>query len=214
MLYVRFLAMVFGTICLLCPTSAHARKVFLNGVDMDKVDLPRVSLRNCDVVIDAKGNVHITASGYKIRVEGSGGGSSGTVTPRRVPTSVPAVGSASENYYLVSFFNKKEATQYDIEVFINKNMIRRIRARSDQVATDITRFIKRGKVNEIIFVARKNYGSKGRISQSPLDYFRVVIGAGFESKGQIVLKRSLVEMRRTAAESNTTYTRKYVRVFR
>ena len=79
----------------------------------------------------------------------------------------------------------------------------------DQVAIEITRHIKRGKKNEVIFVSRKNYGSRGRASASAMDYFRVVIGAGFESRGQIVLKHSLLESRRTAAQTRAVFTEKH-----
>jgi hypothetical protein len=185
-------------------TPAQARKVFLNGVDLKAVDLPAISLKGCDVHIDAKGNIHITAKGYKIQVSGA--------TPARRRTSsskYKTMGNARSRYYLVSFFNKKSATQYDIEVFINGKMVRRIRARNDQVAIEITRHIKRGKKNEVIFVSRKNYGSRGRASASAMDYFRVVIGAGFESRGQIVLKHSLLETRRTAAQTRAVITEKH-----
>lgn len=189
---------------------AQARKVFLNGVDLSAVDLPAITLRGCVVHIDAKGTIHITAKGYKIQISGT--------TPARRSSNTSSVlktmGTARSRYYLVSFFNKKGATQYDIEVFINGKMIRRIRARNDQVAIDITRHIKRGKKNEIIFVSRKNYGSRGRISASAMDYFRVVIGAGFESRGQIVLKHSLLETRRTAAQTKAVHTEKHLVILR
>jgi len=190
-------------------TPAQARRVFLNGVDLNGVDLPAVSLKGCDVHIDAKGDIHITAKGYKIQVSGS--------TPARSPgasTNYKTLGSRRSRYYLVSFFNKKAATQYDIEVFINGKMIRRIRARNDQVAIEITQHIRRGRKNEVIFVSRKNYGSRGRISASVMDYFRVVIGAGFESSGQIVLKHSLLETRRTAAQTRSAITEKHFVILR
>jgi hypothetical protein len=114
----------------------------------------------------------------------------------------------------VSFFNKKGATQYDIEIFINGKMIRRIRARNEQVAIDITRYVRRGQKHEIIFVSRKNYGGRGRVSASIMDYFRVVIGSGFESHGQIVLRHSLLETRRTAAQTRSVITEKHRVVLR
>ena len=201
---------------LLWASPAEARKVFLNGVNLNAVDLPAVTLKGCTVSIDAKGNIHITAKGYKIQVSG-GSGSTTTTPARRTParrSAMKTVGSATEKYYLVSFFNKQGATQYDIELFINGKMIRRIRSRSGQIAVDVTRFIKRGKPNEVIFVSRKNYGTKGRISASALDYFRVVLGSGFENRGQIVLKSSVVETKRTAAETRQTYTERHKYIFR
>lgn len=211
--------LLVATFCLLATTdSAEARKVYLNGVDLDSVELPAVLLKQCDVQVDAKGNIYITARGYKIQVDQpAGGGSTGPARPepaRPGTETVPTVGAANEKYFLVSFFNKKGATQYDIEVFVNSQMIRRVRSYADQVSEDITRYIKRGQKNEVIFVARKNLGTEGRVSQSEMDFFRVVIGSGFESKGEIVLRRSIVEMKRTAAESQPLLTEKAVMIFR
>lgn len=213
-------ALLAGLLVLSPPASA--RQVFLNGVNLSSVDLPEITLKGCDVHVDAKGNIHITARGYKIQLDdkgnpgarpdpnvgagtGSGSGSDGNVK---------TIGDPDSHYYLVSFFNTKGATQYDIEVFINGQMIRRIRAHADQVAMDITRFVKRGQKNEIIFVSRKSLGVGGRKSTSEMDYFRVVLGSGFESKGQIVLKQSLLETRRTAAEIQPTHTEKHTVVLR
>lgn len=213
--------MFFGAFALIVALmswapAASAREVFLNGVNLSSVDLPEITLKGCDVHIDPKGNIHITARGYKIQVDDKGNPGTRPEPDRPAVTdpNVKTVGDSSSKYYLVSFFNKKGATQYDIEVFINGQMIRRIRARADQVAMDITRFVKRGQRNEVIFVARKNLGAAGRASESEMDYFRVVLGSGFESKGQIVLKQSLMETRRTAAESQSTHTEKHVVVLR
>jgi hypothetical protein len=206
---VNTLKYLFGTLvlCSLFAFSnpAQARRVFLNGVNLNSLDLPAITLKGCDVHVDSKGNIHITAKGYKIQVAGKDPARRSATTS----SSFKTMGSARGRYYLVSFFNKKSATQYDIEVFINGKMIRRIRARNDQVAIEITRHIKRGKKNEIIFVSRKSYGSRGRTSASAMDYFRVVIGSGFESRGQIVLKHSLLETRRTAAQTKAVYTEKH-----
>jgi len=219
-------SLMIATLCLLAAAEqAEARKVYLNGVDLDSVELPAVLLKQCDVQVDAKGNIFITARGYKIQVDQpGGGGSSGPARPEPArpdpgttgggAASPPTVGAANEKYFLVSFFNKKGATQYDIEVFVNSQMIRRVRSYADQVSEDITQYIKRGQKNEVIFVARKNLGTEGRISQSEMDFFRVVIGSGFESKGEIVLRRSIVEMKRTAAESQVTFTEKAAMIFR
>jgi hypothetical protein len=211
--------LLVATFFLLAATQqAEARKVYLNGVDLDSVELPAVLLKQCDVQVDAKGNIFITARGYKIQVDQpGGGGSAGPARPepaRPGTEAIPTVGAANEKYFLVSFFNKKGATQYDIEVFVNSQMIRRVRSYADQVSEDITKFIKRGQKNEVIFVARKNLGTEGRVSQSEMDFFRVVIGSGFESKGEIVLRRSIVEMKRTAAENQPLVTEKAVIIFR
>ena len=174
------------------PTSAWARKVFLNGVDLDGVYLVNVTFKNCIVRVDAKGNIHITAPGYEIKPVDE----PAPANARRPPVASPGVAT---DYYLVSFTNRPGATQYDVEVFINGKFVRRIRSSDRQVVMRVTHLLKPGK-NEILFVSRKNYGGGRRISTSPVDYLRVVIGRGFMSKGRLVIKTADAEVRRTAAE--------------
>lgn len=51
------------------PAQAGPRKVFLNGVDLDGVELPAAEFKRCTVKIDDKGNVHITAPGVTLKPE-------------------------------------------------------------------------------------------------------------------------------------------------
>ncbi len=185
-------------------SQAQARKVYLNGVDLDGVYLVNITFKGCTVRVDAKGNIHITAPGYVIKPVGE----PAPVKPR--PSEQPGVAT---DYYLVSFTNRPGATQYDVEVFINGKFVRRIRSSDKQVVVKVTHLLKKGK-NEILFVSRKNYGGKRRVSTSPVDYLRVVIGRGFMSKGRLVIKTAEAETRRTAAEDKPVIYDKQVIVVR
>ncbi len=194
--------LLFGVALTLSP-AAQAKKIYINGVDLDGVYLVNMTFKGCIVKLDAKGNVHITAPGYEIKP---------TNKPAPIKTQPTAAGDARD-YYIVSFTNRPGATQYDVEVFLNGKFVRRIRHQEKQVVMNVTRYLKRGK-NEVLFVARKNYGGKARASRSPLDYVRVVLGRGFLSKGRLVIKSVAAESKRTAAEDRPVIYDKKVLVVR
>jgi len=192
-----------AAVAFLAAGSARAKKVYLNGVDLDAVYLVNMNFKGCIVRLDAKGNVHITAPNYEIKPTG---------TPARAASRQTRVGVATD-YYIVSFTNRPGATQYDVEIFINGKFVRRIRSSDKQVWMKVSHLLRRGR-NEILFVSRKNYGGKGRISTSPVDYIRVVLGRGFLTHGRLVIKTADAETKRTAAETKSVIYQKQVIVAR
>ena len=195
--------LLFVGLALTLSPTAEAKKIYLNGVDLDGVYLVNMTFKGCIVKLDAKGNVHITAPGYEIKP---------TNQAAPIKAQPKALGLAKD-FYIVSFTNRKGATQYDVEVFLNGKFVRRIRHTEKQVVMNVTRYLKRGR-NEVLFVARKNYGGKARASRSPLDYVRVVVGRGFLSKGRLVIKSVDAETKRTAAEDRPVIYDKKVIVVR
>lgn len=183
----------------LCASHARAaKKVFINGINLNTVQLVNQVFKRCTVRVDSKGNIHIHAPGVSLK----------TGRTKTLPRPRKYIGIATD-YYIVSYTNRRGATQYDMEVFINGKFVRRIRSSAKQVVMRVSHLLKRGK-NEVLFVARKNYGGKGRISTSHVDFVRVILGRGFMSKGRLVIKTSEAEMKRTAAESKSVIYGKYV----
>lgn len=180
--------------------AAKRKKIFINGVNLSGVYLVNQTFKYCTVRIDSKGNVHITAPGVSLKTAGRV--KTPTPRPRRY------IGVATD-YYIVSYTNRPGATQYDMEVFINGKFVRRIRSSAKQVVMKVSHLLKRGK-NEVLFVARKNYGGKARISDSPVDFVRVILGRGFMSRGRLVIKTSEAEMKRSAAEIKPVIYGKYI----
>jgi hypothetical protein len=188
---------------LLCAPHAQAKKVFINGLDMSNVYLVNQLFKNCTVRVDSKGNFHIKVPGIELKASGKV-----NRNPTRKARKPDNTARNARDYYIVSFTNRPGATQYNIEVYINGKFVRRIRSKARQVTMKVTKYLKKGK-NEVMFVCRKKYGEKGRISRSAQDYLRVVLGRGVESKNRLVLKTSEAEVKRTAAESKTPITEKH-----
>jgi hypothetical protein len=161
---------------------------FLNGVNIDGVR--GQSFEKCKSVrIDDKGNVHLDCPGY--HVEDPGGSS----IP--VATSGFASSGLSKHYFLVTEQKDGGTAQYDVDVYVNSKWLRRVRSGEEQIVVDITRYLQPGP-NKLLFAGTKQGGRK---SGPPSSFVRIVVGEGESSGAQVLIDNPLVELRRTAAES-------------
>ena len=115
----------------------------------------------------------------------------------------------SLSYFLVAQTNKPGHVQYDVDVYINRTWIRKIRSRDSQVVFKVNRYLKVGK-NVVNFAATKNFGNTARLSNSPSDFIRILIGTGTKGGGTVNITEGLVDFRVSAdksASDNTTPTR-------
>lgn len=169
----------------LAPSVALAG-VFLNGVNIDGVTDQK--FEDCTVVIDAKGNVLITAKGYQVQ------------TLKEDEAEAPEkAGPVSRRYFLVSEASHPGMTQYDVDVFINAVWIKRISHEDSQTVLEITRHLKKGK-NVVNLTATKNLGDARR-STSPQHYLKVIIGEGNMGGNNVMIDNAVIEYTRTAAET-------------
>ena len=181
---------------LLAPEVASARDVYFNGVKLE----PHVVVRNqtfgnCEVRFDLEGNIYITAKGYKVSLSPSGNEPAGATTAP--PTDAPA--RVTKRYWLVAPQGRRGVVQYDIDVFLNGTLVKRIRSTDDKAILEVTRYVRPG-ANAVRVIATKNLGNK-RLSSSPQDVMEVVLGEGIVGGGTVTIDRALVSYRRTAAET-------------
>lgn len=202
---------LFGALLAL-PAMAHAAKVYLNGVDLDGVTSQ--TFNNCNVTIDARGDVFISAKGYQIQTIGADtplAAPSATAAPVTQPATTAAApaptsaiaptGPVTMRYWLVTEKAARGMTQYDIDIYINNKFIRRLTSKEEQVVMDVTEFMRTGN-NAVYVVAKKNTGSDGRLSTSPQHYFKVIIGESSTKEGkEVYIDKEVLSYTRNAAES-------------
>ena len=190
-------AFVLASVLLwLVATPALARDVYLNGVKLDSsVVITSQTFPACEVQIDAKGDVFITAKGFKIEARPAAGGGSAPATPA---TPAPAA-ELTKRYWLVSKQPRKGQAQYDVDVFVNGKLVKRVRAQDDPVILDVTKSVRPG-MNDVKLVAVKNMGDK-RLSSSPTDTLEVILGEGSVGGGTVSITRTVVTYVRTAQET-------------
>jgi hypothetical protein len=175
--------------------SAHAqRKVYLNGIDLADVEVTNQSFQSCAVKFDANGAVHITAKGFDIAKQPTAGGEAKPVE-RKVVTPL------TKRYFLVSKQNRLGATQYDVDVIINRRHVATIRSRRDPAIVEITRYLV-GGANRVHLIANKNLGKTGkRRSYSPEDAMEILMGEGSVADGTVTLRSTPIHYRRDASET-------------
>jgi len=185
-----FAASILALAILSGSGQALARSVFLNGANIDSVR--NQTLKKVDLFIDSEGNVHIEAPEYKVMEEGS--------SPAQ-----PAVQPSGQNpylnnrYFMVVESNRQGAVQYDLEVVINGQLVRKIKSDEPQLILEISLFLKPG-ANQVKIVATKNL-SGPRVSSSDKDQMRIVIGQGQAVGQQVTINSSLVVFTCSAADT-------------
>ena len=170
---------------------AEARNVFLNGVRLDaNVAMKPQTFTGCDVRIDDKGDVYITARGYKV------------VAPE-TKAAAPVVNGAplagDRRYWLISKFNDRGAAGFDVDVFINDTFVKKVRATDDPLVLDISRHIQQGD-NKVTMVATKNTVD-AKTSRSPTDTLEVILGEGVAGGGTVTIDKVHAAFKRNASET-------------
>jgi hypothetical protein len=177
---------LFICACVCVASLAHAKGVFLNGVNIEGVTDQK--FENVTVVIDAEGNVLITAKGYDVKPADSG--------PK--PAASAKAGPVTKKYLLYAESNAPGLVQYDIDIFVNSVWVKRISDDERQANFDITPHMRKGK-NIIHFTATKNVG-QGRRSTSPQNTLRVIVGEGNIGGDTVMIDNTIVDYVRNAGE--------------
>lgn len=192
------------------PTSAS---VYLNGVNIDGVAGQRFD--NCTVIIDDRGNVRIEAKGYAVKVDGAdasgaqsrssppagpGAGQGGGMAPPGYgvgATSAPP-GRLTRRYFLVADQSVEGGTQYEIDVFVNAQWIRKIQGTDGALPIEVTKYFRPGQ-NRVFLAAKKAIVGDRRYYSRDV-WMKVVIGEGNVGGDHVMIDAPLVVMTRTAAD--------------
>jgi hypothetical protein len=206
---------------LMAPATASAASVYLNGVRIDGVTNQK--FEKATVRIDEKGDVHINAPGYAVRVESvpapvapvappparaapAPAAPAATPPAPAVPpaaaaptTPPPAPPTLTRRYWLVTEQSVPGMAEYDIDLYINSKWIRKLRNNEEQIITEITRYLQPGK-NTVLFSAHKVVMGSQK-SYSPQHYFKVIIGEGNVGGDNVMIDNPLIRFQRTAADT-------------
>ncbi|NMO16838.1 hypothetical protein HPC49_41635 [Pyxidicoccus fallax] len=121
-----------------------------------------------------------------------------SATAPAVATAPAAPARITQRYWLVTEQTVPGMTEYDIDVFVNSQWLRKLRSNEEQVVVDITRHLQPG-ANSITLIAKKGVGT--RRSNSPGHVFRVIIGEGNEGGGNVMIDNPLIRFHKTAADT-------------
>ncbi len=193
-LFCAFAKLASPLLSLFLASAAVAGPVtYVNNVPAD--GLPAgTKLEHCGTLnVDDKGNIHISCPDYDLRP-------AEPVAPEvRPAAAVVSTGMLTKHYWLVTQQATRGATQYDINLFINKKWIRKLKSDEDQVVLEVTKHLAPGE-NKIILEAKKHIEGT-RTSSSAAQTFSVIVGEGQASADNVVVDNPFFEMKRTAAET-------------
>jgi hypothetical protein len=217
-------AAIFVLVGLMAPAVALAASVYLNGVRIDGVTNQK--FEKATVRIDEKGDVHINAPGYAVRVETAPApvapvapppapataapataapatavppAAAAPTTPPPAPVAPDAPPTLTRRYWLVTEQSVPGMAEYDIDLYINSKWIRKLRNNEEQIITEITRHLQPGK-NIVLFSAQKVVMGTPK-SYSPQHYFKVIIGEGNVGGANVMIDNPIIRFQRTAADT-------------
>jgi hypothetical protein len=176
---------------MLLAGSAWARDVYLNGVKLEStVVITNQTFQGCDVEFDAKGDVHITAKGYKISLQ------------KDQPQAAVKPAAAGHKFYVSTVQSGRSGyAQYAAVIMLNNQIVAKIHAGDVFSPLDVTDLVHQGN-NNIQFIAEKTIGER-RLSMSPDDTFQITMGEGMRSGETVQFSHVVLDMKRDASETQT-----------
>jgi hypothetical protein len=179
---------------------AHARSVYLNGIDISSVRNKK--FLKAEVTIDEDGNVRIHAPQYDVKVVGAE-----AKAEKRLPNDRGGPNSSLlKRYYLVTQPSLGGRAQYEFSITVNGEERKVIRAGQSQVIVEISAWLHKGE-NEVVIKATKDL-SDGWKSSSPSDKASVIVGIGHEENK--IVKIDYIKGRMSADASQTKTITKHV----
>jgi hypothetical protein len=175
--------------------SVHAKKVYLNGVDVSS--LKNQTFKNATVTIDQNGDIHIEASGYKVEVLNN---SQVEKTENRSESRGGPNPALSKHYFLVTQPSQDGRAGYDFKVNVNGVDYKTIKAKDPQVIMEISAWLNKGE-NEINIKGTKDLSS-GRKSSQATDEAKVIVGIGHEDGTKVVIDYVKVTVRADASQTS------------
>lgn len=169
-------------ILLIAPT-VFAGKIFLNGMDITGVK--NKSFKQVkEVKIDDKGDIHLTAPQYEVKVMETGDSNSSSSS-----TAATSDTSVVSGQYFIATDGPGMKVQYQLTIAINGIERLVIPPKSSSTIEEISKWLVKGK-NKVTVTATKKLDN-GRISTSAEDILKLMIGRGHEEKKVVKLDKLL-----------------------
>ena len=159
---------------LLWKTIGLSATLYVNGVRAD--GLRDFLLEDVDVRIDADGDIHITAPGYKVEA-----------VPEASEGPLPESELPSELYWLVTM--DEGSRGYVADVLVNGSLVRKIRSGEEQLILDVGPYLRSGE-NKLMLLPSEGAG------QGTL---RVYLGTGTNEAGTVVMDDLSVDLALTSS---------------
>jgi len=161
------------TLALALFTAPARAEVFINGQKVRGVT--GLTLKGCTVTFNLKGDVHITAPGYKVAAAAAMGEQVNTVAQPTGP-----IAAVKNRYFLVTRTNTPGAVPLDFEIHVGGKLVKTVSSEDNGLVVELTLFLAPGKnAVEIRSLA------KTTVAGAPGDSFGMIIGRGAPNAGSL-----------------------------
>lgn len=158
-------------------STALASDIYINGERVRGIT--NLTLDNCQVTFNARGDVYITAPGFKV-----------LPTPAKgalVSEELAAPTLLKNRYFLFTQTSESGKVPYAFEVWVNGKLAKKFTSSQEQVAEEITLLLKKGK-NEIEVKALYQAGAGGTAA----DTYSILVGRGRPNEGSLEINEVLL----------------------
>jgi hypothetical protein len=177
--------------------AAMAKKVFLNGVDI--TGLKNQTFKNATVHIDEKGDIHLSAPGYKVQLVDSDPGSSPADEADPDGGANPLL---RMRLFLATNPSPGGRAQYDLSVSVNGVQRKVIKSGSSPVIMEVSSWFNKG-ANTVQVTATKNVAG-GRKSVASSDELQLLIGVGDDKGSKVQMKQDDIKINFKCNASQTS----------
>lgn len=200
----------------LAPAVGVASQLLMNGVPIGKVELrvqglEDVTFEKCTTVrVEKNGDVKIDCPGYDLHQAGgtgtdaqasSGGQAAQPAQPEKPPPPAAELGKISKRYWVVASQTQPGATQYDIDLYVNKKWVHRFKNGDGTAVVEITKNLAAGD-NSVIFAATKS--AEPRKSTSADAAYKFIVGPGDIAGSNLRLDKMDIQYQKTAADTDNS----------
>jgi hypothetical protein len=183
------LPIVFSVVLLFNSGASRAADIYINS---EKVrGLTNLTLENCTITFNAKGDIYISAPEFKVLQAAAKGKLAETTSPPK-----DSAVYLKNRYFLFTQSTSPGDVPFRFEVLVNGKSVKEIFAVEEQLTQELTLFLKRGK-NEIRI--KSFYEAERRGSEA--DSFSILIGRGAPNHGSLEINKLLLNYSRKGSDS-------------
>jgi hypothetical protein len=173
------------TFAMLVPTPASA-DIYINNQQVRGIT--SLTLENCTVTFNNRGDIYITAPEYKVHPTAALGD--------QVDKPMPTATNMQKRYFLFTRTTAPGTVPVDFEVLVNGKSVRRFGSDQSQLALELTLYLKPGP-NTVAIKTHATSKVPGSSGQS----FEIIIGEGGPKAGSLEITEVLFTYKRTASDA-------------
>jgi len=185
-MYGWFVGLVTTLMLLAAGMPVRAADIYINGQQVRGIT--NLSLDNCAVTFNARGDIYITAPDFKVLPTAAKGQESTTVGK--------TVSLLANRYFMFTQTNAPGKVPYRFKLLVNDHEVKEFTSSQDKLTVELTLHLKKGQ-NKIEVKSFYQATAGG----SPADSFTIFVGRGAPVEGSLEINKLLLNYARKGSDS-------------